>query len=341
MNWLFSQALVAAYSVDTCSAGARFVRSSTSRTQQAFCAPDKITAFSRLSRFGMTCAPLTADRGEELLTWYLAGFPAKTSALQDVAQGLTASAVDCGEKWHELSVRYDLDSHSWRTHQCLFTEDLPPSSVTLPKWGTMRSGVLFQHRTLVRPIAVTEYGYSPQIPNNVNCWHTPTTGGLDGGSNSRRALKKRLIPNPTKSDGERGAMQNWQAVRPSGHKDTYSLVQFVQDNPTNFPTPTVCGNNNRKGLSKTSGDGLATFVKKFPTPQASDHRDRGNLSDRCVQRRIDLGKQISLSQSVSTESGQLNPTWVEWLMGWTLGWTDLKPLATGRFRSWQRSHGVF
>jgi len=24
--------------------------------------------------------------------------------------------------------------------------------------------------------------------------------------------------------------------------------------------------------------------------------------------------------------GALNPMWVEWLMGWPLGWTDLKPL---------------
>ena len=23
--------------------------------------------------------------------------------------------------------------------------------------------------------------------------------------------------------------------------------------------------------------------------------------------------------------GQLNPPWVEWLMGWPIGWTDLKP----------------
>jgi hypothetical protein len=39
-------------------------------------------------------------------------------------------------------------------------------------------------------------------------------------------------------------------------------------------------------------------------------------------------------------SGQLNPTWVEWLMGWPLGWTDLKPLATAKFLSWQQQHGV-
>jgi len=24
--------------------------------------------------------------------------------------------------------------------------------------------------------------------------------------------------------------------------------------------------------------------------------------------------------------GPLNPDWVEWLMGWPIGWTDLKPL---------------
>lgn len=31
--------------------------------------------------------------------------------------------------------------------------------------------------------------------------------------------------------------------------------------------------------------------------------------------------------------GKLNPEWVEWLMGWPIGWTDLKPLATDKFPS--------
>ena len=39
------------------------------------------------------------------------------------------------------------------------------------------------------------------------------------------------------------------------------------------------------------------------------------------------------------DGGQLNPTWVEWLMGWPLGWTDLKPLETDKFQQWLRSHG--
>lgn len=39
--------------------------------------------------------------------------------------------------------------------------------------------------------------------------------------------------------------------------------------------------------------------------------------------------------------GQLNPTWVEWLMGWPLEWTDLKPLATGKFLQWRQLHSGF
>ena len=39
--------------------------------------------------------------------------------------------------------------------------------------------------------------------------------------------------------------------------------------------------------------------------------------------------------------GQLNPPWVEWLMGWPIGWTDLKPLEMGKFRLWQQQHSAF
>lgn len=109
-----------------------------------------------------------------------------------------------------------------------------------------------------------------------------------------------------------------------------------------WPTPTVCGNHNRKGASATSGDGLATAVKKrmWPTPQASDNRDRGNASTPAIQRRIEKGKQVMLSMCVSSENGRLNPDWVEWLMGWPIGHTDLKPLVTGKLAEWQQQHSL-
>jgi hypothetical protein len=37
--------------------------------------------------------------------------------------------------------------------------------------------------------------------------------------------------------------------------------------------------------------------------------------------------------------GLLSADWSEWLMGWPIGWTDLKPLATAKFQQWQLSHG--
>jgi hypothetical protein len=82
MSWLFSQALAAEYSGAICSDGVPSVPSNSTPTPQAYCSPDKMTEFSRLSRFGMTFAPLMEDRGATLLTWFLADFHAKTSAPQ-------------------------------------------------------------------------------------------------------------------------------------------------------------------------------------------------------------------------------------------------------------------
>lgn len=99
-----------------------------------------------------------------------------------------------------------------------------------------------------------------------------------------------------------------------------------------FPSPTAHDRHNVKNLRKDSNIhaggfhsvSLVHFVEMYPTAQASDYRDRGNLSSPCVKRRKEKGKQISLSQSVSKESGSLNPEWVEWLMGYPIGHTDLK-----------------
>ena len=82
MSWLISQALVEAYLEDTSSDGEPSAPLNGNPIPQAYCAPDKMTGFSRLSRFGMTYKPLTETRGEELLTLYLADFHAKTLAQQ-------------------------------------------------------------------------------------------------------------------------------------------------------------------------------------------------------------------------------------------------------------------
>jgi len=306
MSWLFSQALVEEYLAANFLDGEPSVQLSGKPTQQAYCAPDKMTAFSRLSRFGMTYKLLTDIPGEELLTLYLEDFHAKTSQLQETVTDLTESDQECGEKWHGLLARFDQDMHLWRTVQCSLLEDLNESLQTLPQWGMTVNGELYLLPTLVQTTREEESGL----------WRTPDTG----------------------AGGTSGLLKEGKTHRKNGQSIQIRLVDQV-NNPHLWPTPTVCGNYNRKGLSKTSGDGLATAVAKFPTPQASDHRDRGNMSNPSIQRRVAIGKQIMLSQSVDPNSGQLNPTWVEWLMGWPLGWTDLKPLEMDKSHCAPQQHG--
>ena len=89
-----------------------------------------------------------------------------------------------------------------------------------------------------------------------------------------------------------------------------------------WPTPKVCGNYNRKGASASSGDGLATAV--YQTPVSRMWKDNGKSPSELDRNSPTLAMQAG---------GALNPTWVEWLMGWPLGWTDLKRLETDKSHS--------
>ena len=80
-----------------------------------------------------------------------------------------------------------------------------------------------------------------------------------------------------------------------------------------LPTPTVCGNYNKKGASKHSGDGLITALRrKYPTPCASDWKG----STKKGQRRGQLSEVFL--------GGKLNPRFVEWMMGFPIGFTKLR-----------------
>jgi len=87
-----------------------------------------------------------------------------------------------------------------------------------------------------------------------------------------------------------------------------------------WPTPTEHGNYNKKGASQHSGDGLATAVAKFPTPCKSDATGGAAYSKPPSRQGSFLLREVT--------RGALNPTWVEWLMGFPLGWTDLDASAT-------------
>ena len=86
----------------------------------------------------------------------------------------------------------------------------------------------------------------------------------------------------------------------------------------------------------------ASNTHEFPTPTTGDANDARYSDSEKVKARFAHRDSPGLAITIAANEesgGSLNPTWAEWLMGWPLGWTDLKPLAMDKFRQWQRSHG--
>jgi hypothetical protein len=124
--------------------------------------------------------------------------------------------------------------------------------------------------------------------------------------------------------------------------------------------------NREQGKINSRGEPkLSAQVKMWPTPVASDQKARA--TDAVTARRRALGKQISLEPEVketfatptaadgtggpgrgdkreggdnfrTQAGGQLNPDWVELLMGWPKGWTSLDPLDAQEFTRWVEAH---
>jgi len=323
MSWLFSQALVEEYLGDTSLDGEQSVPLNGNNIQQAYCAPDKMTDFLKVSQSGMMFKPLTENLGQELLMSFLGDFHAKTSQSQEMEMGLMEKGQECGERWQGLLARLDPSTLLWKIPQCSLLEDSEQSLEIWPNWGSMRNGVCWEQMKLVQTISENEFGL----------WLTPTATAISG--RSQKAMEYRT---------KQRESQGHNTVQPGNLAEQvlYSGKMPCKDmkNPT-WPTPVSSPSVTSQTVGATldlmnsrereQGTLMEAVVKRmFPTPQASDNRDRGNMSNPSIQRRIAKGKQIMLSQSVDQNSGQLNPPWVEWLMGWPIGWTDLKPLETDK-----------
>jgi DNA (cytosine-5)-methyltransferase 1 len=70
---------------------------------------------------------------------------------------------------------------------------------------------------------------------------------------------------------------------------------------------------------------------KWPTPTAHNAKET-NAPSEAKRNEPTLASRVG---------GTLNPTWVEWLMGWPLEWTDLKPLEMDKFRQWRQQHSGY
>jgi len=135
------------------------------------------------------------------------------------------------------------------------------------------------------------------------------------------------------------------SVRPMPHglKEIRSrITNAIESGFVRYPTPRANDAQKRGNFDVNNPrNGLAAFVRRYPTPMASDGQKWNNQD---AQQRIDRGQQVRLPNALTSEygervGGKQSPEFTEWLMGWPIGWTDLRPLETDKFHQWLDSHG--
>lgn len=198
------------------------------------------------------------------------------------------SEAGSGRRCGESFAVYDPDTRSWKTYQLSVLGGLDAYSETWPRSGTMRNGTVSRRRPSVPLTSVTGSSF----------WPTPMGSERETRpkryprGNPNLAAKVKQWPTPTVSEAERGH-------------------GYQMSNGKAYPT-----------LTGAVGAAPGPGGKYFPTPAAQDAKNSTPPPsqagrDTIPGRLVDEGA-----------SGELNPTWVEWLMGFPLGWTDLEPSET-------------
>ncbi len=270
-------------------------------------------------------------------------FLASHSALRESDGGNQMNGT-CGLKPSESLAKYDPDSHSWKMSPDYLPQDKRSISWLLRKFSKLVY--------LLKTIKTRSQGDTYAVSSRLLEQHSldefsetfPKSGMIADGL---------LYPLPM-----------------SEHRTSEKGSGY-------WPTPTEHGNHNRKGMSEHSGDGLSTAVKKWPTPRTisggpdcsakkkrkSGHSGTTNLQGAVLSKEggtstqqtyptpnaRDCTRDTSIKRDrlpdmvkSNTRTGQLNPYWVEWLMGYPIGATDLKKLEMHgcQLRQWKRGFGL-
>jgi hypothetical protein len=218
--------------------------------------------------------------------------PARISVTPESAPESTANVADCGPNMREAFANFDRATSSWKTSQLCLDGEWSEFSETSPRAGMTRNGKAFELPTLARLTEGNESGFLP-------------TPNVAGGGNPPEIL--------TPHKGH--------FVRPSGKKAHFSLDQYAKM----FPTPSSRDGKDSPGMSQTGPDGrnrldqLARVIYATPTADDANNATRESGAFQSLTRQVVSSEMIG---------GQLNPTWVEWLMGYPLGWTALKDSET-------------
>lgn len=271
---------------------------------------------------------------------YVPGSGESTSELNSQQAECLARSVT----WRGKLMRQQFWSRAWRKHSWLRRL----SGVTSPP-STVRSGA----ESWISSLRATRVSHSLPLGSVLELMTHGTYGPTSHGSSGSAELdlfSSRTSPAICPSDSTRSAatFKAWA----TGLRRVYSARRksaqaIAESGCSSWPTPTEDNANNAGGPSRTRGareggyQDLTVAVQAtdlWMTPTSRDHKDGTDPSD-AVGTNCLLGRQAPRwtgqeSQSISGPR-RLNPVFVEWLMGWPLGWTDFAPVGTEWYR-WQR-----
>ena len=211
----------------------------------------------------------------------------RTSAMQEGEMESKENAVDCFLKpfaWFDCS---DPDTCCWKTWQRSLLEDWIEYTGSWHRSVIVRNRIAYRLPPLVPRISGIGSSFLP-TPTIPRPHDNESTAGKPVASQNQRDLATAVIvegmlPTPRATDGSKGSRS----------------VEGA-----------------KKELERGRNLDLGTVVRLLPTPVSRDWKSRKGKTQE------ERGRSVGPSLS-EVSGGQLNPTWVEWLMGFPTGWTDL------------------
>ena len=283
--------------------------------------------------FVSSYSPVQLAGTEDLSTWLREGFPANHSVSQEVSLAPTTRAT-CGRQQSSAFASYDQDSHSWRMSQGWLLADISqPSFQTFARAGMTVGGEYYPQPKWERRTNGTDCGLRVPTPRSKEAGDYQYSRGDHSKPTPTLSGFVKSFPTPTVHDAgdktkftpvmtKNGTIRH---LNRAGGQSRASLSHVVKM----FPTPTVDDANN---VSRKSGAFQSlTRVIMYPTPTVNDSK---NVTLPPSQIKHD-NLPGHLLRDGEPSGRKLNPTWVEWLMGWVPGWTSLEPLPIDDFRRWE------
>lgn len=245
--------------------------------------------------------------------------PVSHSAMQesDLEKMTTAT---CGLQHGIASASFDPDDACLRTFQVSLLADISqPSLETWPKAGIVCGGAFYPQPNWERRISEIGSGLLP-TPTDVSKGGGSSRSGdrIDETPTLQGMARKGMWPTPTAYDANdvKRSPEGWAkraAYRQSIGRDHIAPAGlseqiWLQENNvplkiSQWPTPTAVTDTGGAALCKWGGSGARQMM-----------RNNGVTEQEL--------------------NGALNPDWVEWLMGWPIGWTSLEPLPPESFDAW-------